>query len=469
MAIVTRYLKDKTPVFWVVTRGHAERSGLERRAAERLDARRKKEVRNGTFAPSSDASIKIGKYLSDWLDGRKGRSVRVERSYLENHVLTREWFCGIRMDDAAPKHIQKLIEQIRDEAKISHKTTQNIFTVLSSAFRAAERKDIVKRRVCMLDPKTLVPNSEVKTPYTVAEIKLLLAAANGPRLVWIALAAYTGMRCGEVCGRRWRDWQTDPEPLGALQIATQYDGLPLKTDAPRVAPVLPELAAILGWWKSVGFELYLKRKPRPDDFIVPRLTDPADCLSHNSAYAHWARDCKRAGIPNRTQHAMRHAFVTLTRRGKADVSVVKQITHKPKGEIVDVYTHRDWAELCEAALCLPSFVDPDPNSPTGLPAVPESESGMNPAVKGSAVGDTVGRNKRKPSKSVVVNQARDAKKHRTTPEPGAVLGARQEFEPEEIAFRNALTEHTADARRGVRALRKTTSPYIARKRAQGAS
>lgn len=464
MAVVTRYLKDRTPVFWVVTKGHAERSGLDRRAAERLDARRKKEVKNGTYSPIGSVGISIGKYLSGWLDERKGRSIRVERSYLENHVLKREWFCSIRMDDAAPKHIQKLIEEIRGEAKISHKTIQNIFTVLSSAFSSAERKDITKRRVCMLDPKTLSPKSEVKTPYSVAEIKALLASAKGPRLVWIALAVYTGMRCGEVCGRRWSDWQTDPEPLGALQIATQYADKPLKTDAPRVAPVLPELAAVLAWWKREGFELYFKRKPRQGDFIVPRMDDPTDCLSHNSAYAHWARDCKRAGIENRTQHGMRHAFVTLLRRGKADVSVVKQITHKPKGEIVDVYTHRDWAELCEAALCLPSFIDPGHEPKSGLGALLERETSMNHAGEGSATGYEITSNKRENKKSAQFGEALNRPESSGPVISGAGLDARQEIDPDARAFRDALAEHTADVRRGVK---KTTAPYVARSRKAG--
>ena len=382
MAIVPRTLKDrKTIIYYVVTRGHAERVGPDKRAAERLDAKRKKEVKAGTYSPTLNKSITVGKYLAAWLEARPERSARIERSYLENHVLTREWFCSIRVDDMAPKFTQKLVEEIRDQSGLTHKTVENVYSVLRSAFRAAERSDLLTRNVCLLHPKTLTAKSKQRAPYTVAEVRRLLASSNGYRRVWIALAAYTGMRCGEVCGRRWEDWDADPEPLGALAIATQYDGLPLKTDTPRVAPVLPELAAILTEWKATGFELYFKRRPKPTDFIVPRFTrpgnGPTECLTMGGAYWAWARDCKAAGVPNKTQHAMRHTFVTLLRRGEADVSVVQEITHKPKGKIVDIYTHRDWSELCKAALCLPSFEPQDPGSgpsKTGVDALLASQS-----------------------------------------------------------------------------------------------
>lgn len=461
MAIVPRKLKDGTVVYWVVTRGHGERSGLDRRAAERLDARRKKEAKAGTFAPMLSAAVKVGRYLEEWLN-KRGRSQRVERSYLENHVLGREWFCAMRMDDVAPRHVQQLIEQIRDEQKLTHKTVHNIYSVLQSAFRTAEREDIVKRRVCMLAPKTLKPTSKEREPYTVDEIRALLAATKGPRLVWVALATYTGMRCGEVCGRRWRDWDAGPAPLGALRIATQYDDKPLKTDAPRVAPVLPELAAVLNWWKREGFELYYRRKPRPEDFIVPRLSDSKTCISQNAAYASWNRDCARAGVTKRTQHAMRHAFVTLLRRGGADVDVVEQITHRPKGAVIDTYTHRDWSELCKAASYLPSFRE----SVSGLGSLLDSESSTIPAGGGSARADSVHVNKRKLAKPTAPTDAADPLSSGSTVKLDAALDARPETEREAEAFRLALVEQTLDGMRGARPLAKAKppAPYLARKR-----
>src|SRR5690606_30080071 len=115
-----------------------------------------------------------------------------------------------------------------------------------------------------------------RIPYSAEEA---LALMNHPEIrpdfrVWLALAFYTGMREGEVCGRRFRDWEAEARPLGALTVASQYFDEPLKTKRPRRIPVHPELHRILEWWKTEGFELVFGRPPMEADWIVPRRRGP---------------------------------------------------------------------------------------------------------------------------------------------------------------------------------------------------
>src|SRR5689334_1568428 len=102
-----------------------------------------------------------------------------------------------------------------------------------------------------------------------------------PRRVFLWLAFYTGMREGEICGRRWRDWVRDSLPLGALLCTSQYDDRPLKGDdadsgdtRPRVIPVHRELAAVLDDWWNSGWEVVYGRTPTEDDFIYPNRFEP---------------------------------------------------------------------------------------------------------------------------------------------------------------------------------------------------
>src|SRR5207245_889900 len=136
-----------------------------------------------------------------------------------------------------------------------------------------------ERDPCVLPRGTLKKAKGAGTkrlPYSKENlIKLITGAKTPDARVWNALAIFTGMREGEVCGRRWRDWDRDSKPLGSLMLTTQYDDQPLKMedetgDQPRVIPVHPTLAALLEWWWREGWEFVFLRKPTPDDFIVPR-------------------------------------------------------------------------------------------------------------------------------------------------------------------------------------------------------
>lgn len=353
-------------VWWVITQGHGERVGFDKREAERLNTRRKKEVKSGTFAPGVSGAVTVAKFLASWLTARTNRAARIDRSMLEHHVLTVDWFARMRMDDVEPRHVQKLVAEIKSSGKVrdgagplSPKMVANVFGALRAAFRSGVRQGAIARDVCLLEPGTISKRTEERTPYTLEETKALLAATTLQRRAWAALAFFTGQRCGEVCGRRWRDWDPSATPLGCLTVGTQYKDLPLKTDSPRRAPVHPELAAILGAWE-LEWELVYGRKPTPDDFIVPRLDDLAEPLSNSAAYKAWAKDCARAGVPNRTQHSTRHTFLTEARRGGATREVIERVTHNASGVMVDHYTHWDWAPLCEAVLCLPSLLDSGP-------------------------------------------------------------------------------------------------------------
>jgi len=199
-------------------------------------------------------------------------------------------------------------------------------------------------------------------PYSDAEALALLNCQDIPpdARMFIALAFYTGMREGEICGRRWRDLDTQKEPLWCLRVSTQYEDQPLKTDDadadhPRDVPVHAELQALLvSWWRE-GFELVYCRKPTPDDFIIPwRMTGrgrstPGAAHTRASAYKMWCRACVVAGVANVSLHSTRHTFISAARRGGAAKDQVEKITHNAKPQdVLDMYTHQGWTTLCEA-------------------------------------------------------------------------------------------------------------------------
>lgn len=357
-----------------------ELSGRDLREAKRLETQRKREVREGTYLPERmDESTTFAQFARQWLTTRRSRTIEDESRWLETYVLG-DKFAAKRMSETRPADVLDLIDRLkrtkseRTGALLAPKSVANIYGVVRTIFHDAHCRDLVHRDPCVLPKHTLARKSTVRrAPYSAAEVQRLLACdADADDVMFVALALLTGMREGEVCGRTWADYDDATKPLGALRVHTQYDGAPLKTstdgrDATRMVPVHPLLARMLERWRSTGFEVVYCRRPRPDDFIVPRRSLQPHTKS--SAYKLWLRVCKAAGVVNHSLHSTRHTFITLARRGGARPDVLERVTHNAAGTILDVYTHWEWAPLCEAVQSLalePVDVSGDVVSPNAI-------------------------------------------------------------------------------------------------------
>jgi integrase len=361
MSVIPRKRLKKT-VFYVVFSWQGKRvwehAGTDQREAQRLDARRRKEVREGTYEPDTErAGTTVMQALRAWSLKRKIRSADNESALLERHVIRRTWFSVMPLGNVRPKHAVRLVEQMKttrppgeeDEKErepLGDKSIAIIVGALHTFFRDQYIAERVPANPIVLPRGLLSRKSEnPRGIYTMQEIARLISptglrSADGAvypdQVMFNAIAFYTGAREGEVCGLRWSDWDEGSKPLGCLTIA-------------RRAPVHPELERRLKAWRKSGFELVFGRPPRPDDLIVPHRDDVPHTKS--SAYKMWRRSCDLAGVPNRTLHSTRHSFITHARRGGGRKEVIERITHNASGDIIDNYTHWEWDPLCEAMLC----------------------------------------------------------------------------------------------------------------------
>jgi integrase len=368
MSVVARKRKNST-VHWIEFTWQGkrvwERVGTDRREAVRLERQRRAEVKAGTYVPRAQSkATTVGQYARGWLDSRTNRTASDDRRWVEDYVLSREWFAALAIIDVRPRHIGQLVGELKKTvgkktAKLlSGKSVSNIYGAVRTMFRDARIAELTTSDPCALPPGTI--SRKVKTkrvPYSAADVRALTSETLPPEeRVFNALAFFTGCREGEICGRRFWNWDRNPRPLGSLLVDTQYNDQPLKTDDaaadhPRFVPVHPELARILEWWWAQGFELVHCRPPTKLDFILPHRKT-LEAHTKSSAYKMWRRSLLAAGVGNLSLHSIRHTFISLCRRGGAQKDVVEKITHNATGDIVDAYTTWDWAPLCEAVLCL---------------------------------------------------------------------------------------------------------------------
>jgi integrase len=216
-------------------------------------------------------------------------------------------------------------------------------------------------------------------PYRHHEAVALMTDLRIPadRRILNTLQALTGMRIGEACGRRWRDYDRETPGLGAIHVWSQYDDRPLKTgrashEKARFVPVHPVLAKALAGWRLGGFVEVYGRPPSGDDFIVPDAATMGARTQNKAGKGHRG-DAELLGIyvPGRLTHGLRRWFISTCRNASARKEVVELMTHNAKGEVIDAYTSWEWSTLCGELAKLE--VDLNPANPIVLP-VAKSET-----------------------------------------------------------------------------------------------
>jgi integrase len=171
--------------------------------------------------------------------------------------------------------------------------------------------------------------------YTLDDIKTILGSLTEPSKVLIAVAAYTGLRRGEIVGLQWGDY-TGKAIWVRRNICFGQRGemsveLP-KTDASEApVPVIAPLRKILDAWKSKAevtegcwiFQAGFTRKEHPESLLdAAKLTpiSPQNVLRDVIAPA-----LERAKIEWHGFHAFRRGLATNLRALSVDDLTIKEI------------------------------------------------------------------------------------------------------------------------------------------------
>jgi integrase len=177
-----------------------------------------------------------------------------------------------------------------------------------------------------------VPEAGETWAYSELEVETMLRLLSDPAQTVVAVAAYGGLRTGEIRGLRWEDFEPatptdDPEaeaPLGLLQIRRSvwrgYTGLPKSKASRAPVDVLPELAQYLeSWRRACG-------SPTSGLIFANQSGKPA---SLDSLYWRKMRVVLQlAGVQWRGWHAFRRGLATaLNGTGATDSQTQRVLRH----------------------------------------------------------------------------------------------------------------------------------------------
>lgn len=245
-------------------------------------------------------------------------------------------------NDIAYVSKQKISEFVLFVSKKHSLSTANTdLKILSSAFRYAVGDGLRLDNPCNGITKLPRGSTKRRRPFTVEEIKMLLAVASEEWRGIILFGLYTGLRLGDIVGLKWREIAGN-----ILNMDTNKTGRPV--DVPLVAPVQRYLAMLAkGKPSDLVFPLASSKKAAAEG-NTRRLSAEFHSLLVLAGLTH-TRSKKNTGRGHSTSrmtselsfHCLRHTTTSWLKRANVSDGLTMDIVGHDTVEASGLYTKFD--------------------------------------------------------------------------------------------------------------------------------
>jgi len=236
----------------------------KKKDADAWSATAKIEVRRGTHTADS-ASVTIAKAGKFWIEsaernGLERATIALYRQHLRDHIepylghlklsqlstlAVREFEdrLGRSISPAMVRKIRSSLSGILADAQERGLVTHNVVRDLRSRRRRGKERQAERRQRGNLKAGVDIPSP--------AEIKAILAAAQGHWRPLLLVATFCGLRASELRGLRWSDIDLKKGELYVRQRADRFNdiGKPKSEAGERAVPVPPAVLNVLREWK----------------------------------------------------------------------------------------------------------------------------------------------------------------------------------------------------------------------------
>lgn len=267
-------------------------------------------------------TMTVGQWFTYWLDAIAAKEVRPKtlsnyRSLTKNHIIPT--IGKVRLEKLNPGHVRRVYDTII-AGGLSSTSALAVYSVLSSAFSAAEREGRIRRNPTQLvnPPRRAATNLEV---LDIDEAVRLVAQFGRTENAYLwATFLLTGARRGEVLGLQWSritdaidlSWQLQRHQPGMTPPADyEYQHLgrglyltrPKTKSGVRIFPLLEPIREILDAWRAVA-------PPNKHDLVFTwedgRPIDP------DWATREWPKVLASVGITKHVRlHDIRHSTIDI--------------------------------------------------------------------------------------------------------------------------------------------------------------
>jgi len=248
---------------------------------------------------------------------------------------------ALKVRDIRTFDLQRCVDAVvRDNKDLKKASLARVKSFLSGVFgeaiRAGLRKDD-QNPVQSVKVRGVRDKSKTETfAYSLDDIRSILGALTEPSKVLMAVAAYTGLRRGEIVGLKWEDYDGDTIDV-RRNICFGEKGemtveLPKTESSEAAVPVIKPLRRILDEWKAKSevtegcwiFQAgFTRKKDHPETLLdAARMTplSPANVLRDVVSPA-----LEKAAVGWRGYHAFRRGLATNLRALHVDDLTISEI------------------------------------------------------------------------------------------------------------------------------------------------
>ena len=259
-------------------------------------------VRTGaTFADAADEYLR---YIE--VDrGRKATTVQDYRSVIEIHLLPA--FGDMRLEDITAPQIERWLDALQHQhsakRRLSNRSRNKILVVLHGVFRRAARVwGLPLNPAAQVErhPQSASGDIDVFTPEAVYA---LARAADGEQDAAVfVVAAFTGLRMGELRAMRWRDVDFAAH---VVRVRASYaHGVTTTPKSGKVRSV-PLVDAAAEWLARLE-----RARPSPDDGALVFSEHDGSHLSDERLRWRYGKALGRARLRHLRFHDLRHTYGT---------------------------------------------------------------------------------------------------------------------------------------------------------------
>jgi len=371
---------------WVESLEQADEDAATMREQLRIEAEKRAEEER--LAAELAATPSVGEYVAAFVDTLEA-SGNVERVTVSGYRTTAariaDGFKGVKITDLTTAQVQKW-ENALSKRGLSPATVLKYHRLLSEVCRhAADVDQIIPRNPCagVKVPKQKAPSPNALTREGYARLAATLdVLAPSPVVTAATIALYTGLRQGEVCGLRWRNYHVDGRGNRTLEVVESigkakggtYSKAPKTKSSRRTVPVPAPLADMLERRRAAMVEeLELDGisldKDRFDALYIVGYVD-GRYYSPSLIGRGWKELSGSFGLTGTqgrqvTFHDLRHSYATLAIASGADIKAVAAVLgHANAAITLNVYADsyeegkRRAGELIEQAISEQGDMEP---------------------------------------------------------------------------------------------------------------
>lgn len=270
-------------------------------------------IQNDEWSPAKSRRAKVKRtteafapYAETWLEQRdiKTRTRALYRSQLDRFLLPA--FGEMSLRDISPAVVRTWHSGLDPK----HPTQRaHVYSLLRTILNEAVRDDILARNPCDIRSAGVTKRQITIDPATPAEIKALMAEMPQRYHAFVLVAAWCGLRFGELSELRRRDIDLASGVIHVRRAVVWDGGEPIvgppKNGLGRSVTMPPHMVELV----AAHIEQFAARGP--DGLLFHAIKDPNRQVGSNTVRRHWIKARNAVGRSTMRVHDLRHTGAVL--------------------------------------------------------------------------------------------------------------------------------------------------------------